>query len=243
MIEIKLFKKIELDGCTFLEGFPGTGLVGPMSISYMVNKLQLEYVGYIKSDLFPPLVSIHKDTPMPPLRFYYSKKNSLLLLFAESGPSSEKSIYEISDAIYNFLKEKKIKKIISISGIPTQNPNNFDVFAVASTKELSEKIQKLGLKPIGEGVAAGVSAVIMMNAAIDNIDDINILVQVNPQIIDPRYAEIAINSLNKLLNMNIDVVELDKEAKMVEDKVKELLKKSKETREGVIPESDPNMYT
>lgn len=243
MIDIEFFKKIELEGYTFIEGFPGTGLVGPMSISYMINKMQLEYVGYMKSDLLPPLISIHNNIPLPPIRFYHSKKYKLLVLFSESGPTNEKGIYEIADTLYKFIRDRKISQIISISGIPVQNIEDAKGFAVASNKKLYEKTEKAGLKSIGEGVAAGVGAVLMMHATIDNIDDINILVQANPQIIDPGYAELAIKSINKLLNINVDVSELDKEAKAVEEKLKELIKRSKETKPDNTQSELSGMYT
>ncbi len=44
MMEIKMLKKVDLEGATFVEGFPGIGLVGPMSISYMIDKLAMDYL-------------------------------------------------------------------------------------------------------------------------------------------------------------------------------------------------------
>ena len=66
MINIKILKKKDLKGYTLIEGFPGLGLVGPMAISYIIDKLGMEYIGYLESDDFPPLISIHHKTPMPP---------------------------------------------------------------------------------------------------------------------------------------------------------------------------------
>ena len=83
MMEIKMLKKVDLEGATFVEGFPGIGLVGPMSISYMIDKLEMEYVGYMEGSNFPPLISIHKGEPMPPIRLYYSSENKIVTIFAE----------------------------------------------------------------------------------------------------------------------------------------------------------------
>ena len=38
MVEIKLFKDYNLSGYTVIEGFPSAGLVGPMAVSYMIDK-------------------------------------------------------------------------------------------------------------------------------------------------------------------------------------------------------------
>ncbi len=243
MIEIEMLKKVDMSGCTFIEGFPGAGLVGPMTISYMISKLGMEYVGYLKGTAFPPLVSIHGDTPLPPCRLYYSKKYKIVALFAESNVVSENAIYDISEKLHGFVKSGKMSQIISLSGVPTENPNNQDVFAIASKKEIVDKLDSLGLKSIGEGVAAGIGALMLMYASLDDIDDINVLVPVNPQVIDPRYAELAIKSINRVLKLSIDTDELEKEAGIVEERIKNILKRSKETKDSVgSKEAGPSMY-
>ncbi len=244
MIEIKTLKKVDMTGCTFIEGFPGAGLVGPMSISYMVNKLGMDYIGYIVGTAFPPLVSIHGDVPLPPCRLYYSKKYRIVALFAEANVVSETAIYEMSEKLRDFIKAGKMSQIISLSGVPVENPNNQDVFALASKKGTVDRLKGFGMKSIGEGVAAGIGALMLMYASMDGMDDVNILVPVNPQMIDPRYAELAIKSINKLLKLNIDTDELEKEASVVEERIKSILKKSKETKDGVngSKEAGPSMY-
>ncbi len=230
MIEIKIFGNVDFADFTFIEGFPGVGLVGPMSISYIINQLNLEYVGYIKSDLFPPLVSIHNNIPLPPVRLYYSKEYKILTLFAEVGPIAEDYIYEISDGIYNFIKSQKIHQVISISGVPVHNTENKGVFGIASTNEGINELVKMGINKVGEGVATGISSLIITQSTLDNLLDFNLLIPVNPDIIDPKYAELAIQSINKILNIDINISELDKEAKIVESKIKDLVKKSKESK-------------
>ena len=59
----------------------------------------------------------------------------------------------------------------------------------------------------------------MTNADQFKVESMNILVEVNPQLMDPKYAEIAILGLNKLININIDLKDLEEEAKVVEEKM------------------------
>ena len=244
MVEIKLLKQIDFSGCTFIEGFPGAGLVGPMAISYIVNKLSMDYVGYVDSELLPPLVSIHNDMPLPPVRLYYSKKYKMAALFAETSPNKEASIYHIADSLHEFIKENKFSMTISLSGVPVEKPDGDSVFGIVSLPKLSKTLDDAGIKKIGEGVATGISACLIMRAAIDSTSDINLLVQVNPEMIDPKYAELAIEKMNKILGIDIDVGELDKEAKEVEARVRDLLEKSKESPHDIDaqPSTVPSMY-
>ena len=243
MIKIKIMKKKDLKGYTLIEGFPGMGLVGPMAISYIVDKLGMEYVGYLESGDFPPLVSIHRSVPMPPIRVYVNDKYKVATVFAEFAIPME-LIYELSNVVYSFVKDNGISSIYSIGGIPKTEDQD-KVFALASTSELVKSVEKAGLKPIEEGVATGVSAILLENSAQDKFPDISILVPITQNIIDPKYAEQAINSLNNLLHLNIDTAELEKEAKMVDEKIRELIKKHTETHDDykrAIDSSGPSMY-
>lgn len=249
-MEITMLKDVDLKGSTFVEGFPGIGLVGPMSISYMIDKLEMEYVGYMESSSFPPLISIHKGEPMHPIRLYYSKSEKIVTIFAEFAIPLD-LVYELTDTVYNFMKKAKIAKIYSIGGLPntvqpgSKQSGNPTVFGVASQKALSATMQRANLKPIVEGVSTGVSAIMLVRSKCDEIDNINIMVSVQPGIIDPRYAEAAIICLNKLMELEIDVSELDKEAKEVEEKISEIINKHKESHEtykNAVNDSGPSMY-
>ncbi|HUC38639.1 MAG TPA: PAC2 family protein [Candidatus Acidoferrum sp.] len=242
MINIKLFKDEDLSGSTFIEGFPGLGLVGPMAVSYIIDKLGMRYIGYMESEGFPPIVSIHESKPMPPIRVYFSDKKKILAIFAEF-PVRMDLISELANKVFDFVTKEKVEKIISISGIPGKGQDNDTTFVIASNQEALKAAQKEGLRPVVEGVSAGVSALLLFKASSSNITDTNILVPVDPSIIDPKYAEQAIISINKLLKLNIDVTELEKEAKEVEAKIQEMLKKSSESQEAHRRGAEgPSMY-
>jgi len=243
-MEIKFVKDIDLKGATLIEGFPGLGLVGPMTTSYVIDKLEMEYVGYIDSADFPPIVSIHGGKPYPPVRLYYTAKKKILAVFSEfTIPMA--LINELSGKLFGLIKEKQVSQIISVGGMPARDEDDKSVYAIASTTDALKTAQKSGLNAVVEGVSAGVSAQLLLNACRANIPDINILVSVNPSIIDPKYAEQAINSINKLLNLNIDVTELEKEAKEIEAKVRDMMKKSKESHDNMKDAGSygpPSMY-
>jgi uncharacterized protein len=244
MIEIKLFKDANFKGYTFIEGFPGAGLVGPMTISYIIDKLQMKYVGYLEGDRFPPLVSIHRNEAMPPIRVYAAEKEKLVTIFAEFAITVD-LVSELSNVIYDFIRKNGIADIYSIGGIPASSSTDKTPFVIASNPASSKRGQDAGMKPVAEGVATGVNALLLVKSTMDKIDDVNIMIPVQQNIIDPMYAEIAIESLNKLKNLNIDVTELDKEAKMVEAKIREVISKHKEVHDSykkAAEESGPSMY-
>jgi uncharacterized protein len=244
MISINLMQETNLKDSTLIEGFPGVGLVGPMAVSYIIDKLGMTYIGYIESDDFPPIISIHNSKPMPPVRVYFSDKSKVVAIFAEFTIPIN-MVHELSGKLYDFVKSNNISRIISIGGIPNSVQGEGNVYVIASTEDSLNEAEKVGLNPVVEGVSTGVSAILLQKSSLSKISNINILVPVDTNIIDPKYAELAIKSINKLLKLNIDVNELEKEAKEVEAKVRDLMKKSRETHETykkAVNSGEPSMY-
>ncbi len=243
MIEIKLFEEHDLAGYTLIEGFPGVGLVGPMANSYIIESLSMEYIGYISSDGFPPITAIHGNKPMFPVRIYKEAKDKLAVIISEFTIPTN-LVYQLAEEITEFVRKYKIERIISIGGIPNQKPKDVAYF-ITSEEDLSEKVKKTGIMPIEEGVVAGVSAILLVNGEQYNIPTIDLLVEVNPTIMDPKYAEVAILNLNKIINVKINTEELEKEAKLVETKVRDILKKTKDSHDSytkAVDATGPSMY-
>lgn len=244
MIEIKMFRKMDLSKYTFIEGFPGIGLVGPMAISYIIDKLSLEYVGYMESTDFPPLISVHDTKPMPPIRVYASQQYKIVTIFAEFAVPLE-LVYEMTSAVYNFISANRISSIMSISGIPVLSGTALNsAMVVASRDSELKSAMKVGLKPIREGVATGITALLLKRAALDSFPDTSIMVPLEQNVANPKYAKVAIEAVNSLLGLKIDTDELSKEAKEMEEKLKELMKRHAETHESYKKAIDegPSMY-
>jgi uncharacterized protein len=243
MMNIKLFKDYNLKGYNVIEAFPGAGLVGSMAGSYIIEKLGMEYIGYIESDLFPPIAAIHDGVPMFPARLYRDEKYKLLIVLSEFTVPSD-LIYPLSMELLAFVRKYGISRIISISGMPSTKASS-DLYIASQDNVMVKKANSAGIKPINEGVIAGISAILMVNAAQFKIPTLNLLVEVNPQIMDPKYAEIAIEGLNKIIGINIDLKDLEEEAKVVEARIRDLMKKMKashDTYTNAAEATGPSMY-
>ncbi len=243
MISIKLSKEYNLKGYSLIEAFPGAGLVGSMAGSYIIEKLKMEYIGHLESDLFPPIATIHNGVPMFPARLYKDDSSKVVLIISEFTVPPD-AIYQLSMEVIAFVRKYGIAKIISISGMPSQKPSS-NIYIASPDPAIIKKASSVGIKPIAEGVIAGIGAIIMTNADEYKIPMMDLLVEVSPSIMDPKYAELAIEGLNKLMNMNIDLDDLEKEAKLVETKIRSMSKKVKDTNEsleGTTPDQGPSMY-
>jgi uncharacterized protein len=242
MIEIKIFDNINLKGYTLIEGFPGAGLVGPMTNSYMIEKLKMQYIGYIISNSFPPIATVHGKMPMFPVRIYKNDKYKLVAIISEfTIPPT--IIYELVDEVIEFIRKNGIKQIISVGGMAAQKDDN-KVYAITSESNI-KRVSDAGISLIDEGVIAGVSGILLIKCLEYNLNVIDILVPVNPTIMDPKYAEDAIIALKKFINMDINTDELEKESKIIQAKVKEALAKTKDSHNiynNAVDAAGPSMY-
>ncbi len=229
MIEIKTYEPPNVKGYTLIEGFPGAGLVGPMAASYLIEKLGMKKIGYIESDLFPPIAAVHDSEPMHTARLYSDAKNKLVVVLSEfTVPQSV--IYQLSNELLSFVRKNGIVKIISIGGMPSQSPGD-NAYIISTDSEATRKAVQKGLKQVHEGVIAGVSALLITGAKEFGIPTTDLLVEINPLVMDPKYAQVAIEGLTKLTGISVDLGELEEEAKEVESKVRDIMKKAKDSRE------------
>jgi uncharacterized protein len=229
MLDIVLHKDMNLRGYTLIEGFPGAGLVGPMAASYIIEKLGMASIGHIESDLFPPIAAVHDGVPMHTARIYADSKNKLVVVLSEfTIPQSV--VYQLAGELLSFVRKSGIKEIVSIGGMPSEKPTD-TAYVISSQPDVVKRAIREGLKPVREGVIAGVSALLITGAKEFNIPTTDVLVEVNPLIMDPKYAEVAIGGLSKLLGIIVDTEELESEAKEVEARVREMLKQAKSSHE------------
>ncbi|HLD75815.1 MAG TPA: PAC2 family protein [Candidatus Norongarragalinales archaeon] len=154
LVNIREFEKLTLKNPVLIEGFPGVGMVGTISASYLAEKLGMKLIGCISSSHFPPLSAIHDYKPVYPARIYASKELNLIVLFSEFVIPAD-VVFALSSAILRYAKDKKASAIYSLAGIATDTPQ--DTFhGIASTPEIADLLKKNGVQLIKEGATQGV---------------------------------------------------------------------------------------
>ncbi len=212
-----------------IEGLPGLGLVGTIAANYLVDKLKMKPYGYITSNKFPPLIAIHNHIPEYPIRMYFSKKHNLIILLSEFIiPLS--SVKELSDKIFEFSKKRKVKEIVSLGSINMKGAQD-TVYIITSDKKGLEKTRKLkDVELIKEGATTGVTAMLLAKGAVEKLPVISLLAEANPEYVDPKAASMVLKTLNELLKLKVCTSQLDKEARKMEKKMKELIGKGQDAQ-------------
>lgn len=225
MIKINEYEKPERVDY-ILEGFPGVGLISTMVASYLIEKLNMKIIGSIESENFPPIVAIHKGVPMHPARIYYDSKTKLVIFFSELAIPTN-VIYDLANAIINYSIEKKAKMIISVGGLTGEKETTSIVYSTASNKEILDELKKAGTFPISEGTTTGINGIILAKSVELSLNAASILIPVDPETTNPKNAKIAIETLKKIIPLEVDTTQLEEEAEQLEKETTKALKNTK----------------
>jgi len=226
-----------------LLGLPGTGLVGSVAASHLVEKLNLPFAGYITSPNFAPLAAIHNYIPMPAARIHYSSDKNLVVILSEMTIPVASS-QELADKILEFAKSLNAQYIVALGGVAMKEGEN-TVYVISSDAKLAKSVlSKKGVKPIKEGATTGVTGVLLTKGVIEKYPVISILAEASQDYLDPKAAANVLRVLSEFINVPIDTTDLDNEANELTKTIKENVIKSKvpSKRLSSVREESGSMY-
>lgn len=236
-------KPVNLKGYTLIEGFPGMGLVGTIAAKYLVEKLKFEQIGHMDSDIFVPLIRIHKGIPRYPSRIYVKEEKKLVVLISEQIIPRNLT-HHFGESIIEWVKTKGIQRIISLAGINTGDPKDQTIYGIASNVKSKKVLEENKISVIKEGITTGVTALMLLELRDEQIEAISIMGTVSIGA-DYKAAANLLQKLNQILQLNIDTEPLLKEAKETEKELLNQFEKMRESHETVqkLEDKSPLMYT
>ncbi len=227
-IEYKELKPLSIKGATVLVGFPTSGLVGSIAASYLANRLEMELVGYFKSEKMPPVTAIHDYKPMPPLRVYKSERHNLVVVLSEIvTPISLSS--EMASQISKIAEKIKSPLLITLGGISLHQDEE-SVYGISTSEELVASLEKRGqVKRVKEGATTGVAG-LLLTPGMAKTPVLSLLAETLEEQPDPKAAANVLKIVAKILKIKLDTSELEEEAKILSEATKEAVLSSKKTR-------------
>jgi len=221
-------KPVNMEGYTLIEGFPGMGLVGTIAVKYLSEKLQCSEAGYIESEFFVPIIRVHNGLPVHPSRIYVSNKYKVVLIVSEQIVP-QRFTDKLSNAIADWIQRKKIKRIISLSGIRAlpEKEGKQVVYGIASDENSKKMLNEYNVEVIKEGITSGITALMMLEFKDRALEAFSLLGNVQIAA-DYKASAALIEKLNEMFAFNIDTTPLKREAKDTEKALLEHLKQLKQ---------------
>jgi uncharacterized protein len=229
---------------TMIVGLPDVGLVGLIATSYLISELNLEEIAYMDSDLLPPVVVLHEGLPHAPLRIY-GNKNLIAVISEMAIPAP--ALYVIMRKIVEWAETKKVKRIVSMGGIPVQNRQTITepkVFGAATNQGLLDMLNKKGLKIMNEGYIVGPQALSMRYSSAKKISAIALLAQSFYNYPDPEAAAMVLKKLSKIFEIKVDISKLEEKGEEIRLKARDIMKRTQQemTRMKKSQEYDLPLY-
>ncbi|MDD5617795.1 MAG: PAC2 family protein [Candidatus Omnitrophica bacterium] len=230
---IILLKKPKLKNPFFIAAWPGMGDVALKAATFLKDKLKAEEFAVFKSDNFfqPQGVDIHEQivatAKFPEGKFYFLRnklsKNDIIIFISESQPIFEKS-YEYAKQIISFANEFKIEMVFTFAALPSpiEHSKNPGVWAVATDRELIDKLKKLSLQIMPTGHISGMNGLLLGVAKEKNIPGICLLGEIpfyTIQIENPLSSLAVLNILSKIINIKIEHKELENQANLINQEI------------------------
>ncbi len=204
---------------------PDAGLVGTIAGMHLVDALQMRLVGYIDTEVMPPIAVIHNRKARPPIQLY---ANDDFLLIVSEIPLPLEAMRPVSTAILQYLQDLEPKSITALGGsaMPPAMRTQVEtpeVYAVATIESEYDRVMDKKIKFLDEGIVAGTYAIILLEAQRQKIPVTYVMAQSFLNIPDPGAAAETVKVLSKLTEIAIPTNKLIEGAEEVRVRVRDLM--------------------
>jgi len=208
---------------TIIEGFPGVGYVGTITVEYMINHLDAKPIGLIFDENIPPVAMLYKDQTRRLMEIYYAKKENIVFIHAITGIKGME--WDVADTILELAKTLNAKEIISLEGVVSPIDDQLSrVFVRSNDTKAEKEFIKMGVEKLENGAVTGVTGALMLKA--EHVNSTFLFAETSTGTPDSRSSAELIKYLDTYLGLKIDPKPLIKQAEAFEIKLKELVKLS-----------------
>ncbi len=222
-------KKLKPKEPILIVGLPGIGSVGSLVAEYLKNEINAKRFATLYSPHFIHQTIMLKSgyTRLISNRFYVksSKKGSIMILLGDTQAPSPEGQYEVNEEIVRFFKSLGGKTIYTIGGYSAGSHyiHNPRVFGVATDSKTKSTLSKNGIV-FGQtsGAIWGSAGMIVSFAKMYGLSAACIMGETSALEIDANAARAVLESLKKILGININLENIDKIKTETDRMIKEL---------------------
>ncbi len=213
-------KKIQLKNPIIFAGFVGAGLAGSLAVGYMINKLKMQEIGFMRSKYLPPSTVFIQGTLRHPFRFYANEEGTICAIICEITLRME-GLYAISSEILEWAEEKGSNEIVILDGVASKETHDNKAFCAAE-EDLCRVMADKDINMIPQGFITGIPGGILNECLIRKIRGVTLLVKANPKMPDPLAAATLVEAVNRAYDTNIDTSDLRNQKEQLGQDYKEL---------------------
>jgi uncharacterized protein len=225
-----------------LLGFPGNGLIGTFTISYLIAHLQMRLVGDINHPDMPPTLFVENGEVLSPIRIY--KKDNLYAIISDI-PIFPEIASDFIASIAEFCVKNKIGMVIVPSGVDTQSTDAKDIktYGLPTDQVLEKIMYENDLPKFISGSIIGTDATVITTFRNYKIPLLMMYTSCHPFFPDPQASIAAITTLAKLLKIQVDTTDIQKRIDYLKIQHKNLMQETLDAlQEKQLPSKVPPIY-
>jgi uncharacterized protein len=224
IVKITLERETTVKNPVLIEGFPGIGLVGNIASQYIVNELNMTYLGAMSSRYFPPLAVLLGGIVNMPVRIYEDAGKDLVVVTSDI-PIHPMVSYDIGREVVSWAQSINAKEVVCMAGITVMGEQH-RVFGAVSKNDLLDRLKDKA-EIFELGTITGITGSIMNECRLRNIPAICLLGETASAEPDPRAAIAAVETLNKIYDLGVSTAKLSEQADQIEVQMHQLAQQLK----------------
>jgi uncharacterized protein len=239
---------IKLNNPILIAGFPGPGLVGSISINYIIKKLEMHQIICFESEFIVPGVIFMDGKLRHPFRIYSNLEGTICALVCEA-PIMVHGMHSVVDALAKWAEDIDVSEVFVIEGMTIRRVSNTDINSqqilnsernpiILSSKERkiihsNNRKENLNIHSLIEGSTTFIGGIVgglLSSCLSHNISCSVIYIPTHTGIPDPDGAAITIELLENTIdnnNFKIDTTELRKEGQFIKEQLSNLIRSIK----------------
>ncbi len=136
------FDKLQNSQSVLIAGFPGPGLVGSISTSYIIDKLNMQQIACVESQYISPGVIFIDGKLRHPFRLYANEAGNVCVLVCEA-PLMINGIHSVLDTVMDWAIKNTIQEVLVLDGVPVQGiPRSDRHTTILQSTEMENNITK-----------------------------------------------------------------------------------------------------
>ena len=224
-MKLELTKKPK--NVTIIEGFPGFGLIGTISIEFLLEHLETEKIGTVEMDEIPAMIAIHQNKIIEPISIHYNQKYNLVFIHAIN--IGKNMGWQLAEMVVNLATQLSAKEIISLEGVGSPNQDSSRVFYYTTKNGAVSKKLEGAAKPLMEGIIIGPTGALLAKTMKTPI--IALFAEAKSGMPDSKAAAEIIKALDAYTGLKIDTKPLLKQAALFESKLKSIIEKGQQAED------------
>jgi len=229
--KIYVLEEPNLEKPVLVQGLPGLGFVGKLTVTYLIDEFKLKPFARLLSThlmLLDGSTGIHINADgtffLPKLEFYaYNQtKPNIIFLTGDTQPTVYGQ-YEVAECVLNFVQKYGCERIIAVGGFQTPFERELGrVYGVFNKPFLENELKSLGVNITRSGSVTGACGIILGLGDQRNLESLGLLGATRGEYPDMEAAKSVLKVLSKILGLEINLTRLDREIEEMKRRLENL---------------------